>query len=86
MWFVTYFIDFCHLSFAYYIIFMLYPNPKVLTTLRVVDFRRLKKSRGETLEQGYTFWFVFIYLSHVQILLGVFRKNYEQNLSSFSRS
>jgi hypothetical protein len=59
MWFVTYFIDFYLFSFSYYIIFMLYPNPKVLTTLQVVDFRRLKKSRGGTLEQGSTFLVCF---------------------------
>jgi hypothetical protein len=59
MWFFTYFIDFYHFSFAYYIIFMLYPNPKVLTTLQVIDFCRLKKSRGETLEQGSTFLVCF---------------------------
>ena len=43
--------------------FMLRPSPKVLTNLQVVDFCRLKKSRGETLEQGFTFWFIFIFVT-----------------------
>jgi hypothetical protein len=46
-----------HLYFMLF--FMLYPNPKVLTTLQVVDFCRLKSYRGDMLEQGSTFLFCF---------------------------
>jgi hypothetical protein len=44
---------------------MLYTNPKVLATLHVIDFFILEKSRNETLEQGFAFFGLFLYLSHV---------------------
>jgi len=53
-------LTFITFSFAYYITFMLYPSPKVLTTLQVIDFCILKKSRGETLEQGSIFLPIFL--------------------------
>jgi hypothetical protein len=66
--------------------FMLYPNPKVLTTLQVVDFRRLKKSRGETLEQGSTFLVCFYIFVACTDPFRVFQEKLRASLNSFSRS
>jgi hypothetical protein len=76
------------ITFHLYIIlfFMLHPNPKVLTTLQVIDFCRLKKSRGETLEQGSTFLVCFYIFVACTDPFRVFQEKLRAESYSFSRS